>query len=192
MRKIIVTEFCSLDGLMSDTKDQMEWVTVNFSPDMSKYVEDEYGKSDTLFLGGVTYRIMAAYWPTADTNAAAFEGDAETAATMNNIKKIVFSKTPLKLEWKNSQLLKRIDADEIRKMKQAPGKNMLIAGSATIVQQFTNLGLIDEYHLLVHPIILGAGKPLFKDITEKHNLKLLEAKTFENGVVLLCYQLATK
>ncbi|MCC6543081.1 MAG: dihydrofolate reductase family protein [Nitrospirae bacterium] len=73
-------------------------------------------------------------------------------------------------------------------MKQVSGKNILIAGSASIVQQLTNLGLIDEYHVLIHPVILGAGKPLFKDLKEKHNLKLLETNSFKNGVVLLRYQ----
>jgi dihydrofolate reductase len=147
MRKLIVTEFYSLDGLMSDPEDQMDWVTINFSQDMGKYVDDVYANADTLFLGEVTYKIMANYWPTADTNP-----------------------------------------EEIKKMKQEPGKNMLVAGSASIVQQLTNFGLIDEYHLLVHPVILGNGKPLFKDIRERHNLKLISTEVFKNGVVLLRYE----
>ena len=73
-------------------------------------------------------------------------------------------------------------------MKQEPGKNMLVAGSASIVQQLTNFGLVDEYHLLVHPVILGNGKPLFKDIRERHNLKLISTEVFKNGVVLLRYE----
>ena len=79
MRKLIVTEFYSLDGLMSDTEDQMDWVTTTFSQDMGKYVDDVYANADTLFLGEVTYQIMATYWPTADTNPEAFQGDAEVA-----------------------------------------------------------------------------------------------------------------
>src|SRR2546428_2893968 len=102
MRKLIVTEFYSLDGLMSDPEDQMDWVTTTFSQDMGKYVEDVYAHADTLFLGEVTYQIMANYWPTADTNP-----------------------------------------EEIKKMKQEPGKNMLVAGSASIVQQLTHFGLVD-------------------------------------------------
>ena len=88
----------------------------------------------------------------------------------------------------NSKFVGEINADEIRNMKEDSGKDMLIAGSASIVQQFTNLGLMDEYHLLVHPVILATGKPLFRDINNRHDLKLLEAKTFTNGVVLLRYQ----
>ena len=188
MRKLIVTEFYSLDGLMSDPQDQMDWVTTNFSEDMGKYVDDVYANADTLFLGEVTYKIMATYWPTADTNPEAFQGDPEGARTMNSIRKVVFSKNLKDLAWSNSALKTEIVPEEIKKMKQEPGKNMLVAGSASIVQQLTNFGLVDEYHLLVHPVILGNGKPLFKDIRERHNLKLISTEVFKNGVVLLRYE----
>jgi len=144
--------------------------------------------ADTLFLGEVTYKIMATYWPTADTNPEAFQGDAEGAHTMNSIRKVVFSKNLKDLAWSNSALKTEIVPEEIKKMKQEPGKNMLVAGSASIVQQLTNFGLVDEYHLLVHPVILGNGKPLFKDIRERHNLKLISTEVFKNGVVLLRYE----
>ncbi len=188
MRKIIATEFYSIDGMMSDPDDQQDWVTANFSADMGLYVDSAYAQSDTLLLGAVTYKIMASYWPTADTNPDAFEGDAEFASTINSMKKIVFSKTPLTPEWNNSEFRPQIDADDLRRMKAAEGKNMLIVGSATIAQQLTTLNLIDEYHLLVHPVILGQGKPLFHNLQGRHPLKLLEAKPFENDVVLLRYQ----
>lgn len=188
MRKIIVQEFYSLDGLMSDVEDKQDWVTANFSPDMGAYIDSTYQEADTLFLGAVTYKIMASYWPSAETNPAAFEGDAEFASTMNTIQKIVFSKAALTPEWSNTNFRPAINADDIRKLKAASGKNMLIIGSASVVQQFTNLDLIDEYHLLLHPVVLGEGVPLFKDIQRRRTLKLLEAKTFENGVVLLRYQ----
>ena len=188
MRKLIVTEFYSLDGLISDPEDQMDWVTTNFSQDMGKYVEDVFANADTLFLGEVTYKIMAAYWPTADTNPEAFQGDAEGAQNMNSIRKVVFSKNLKDLTWSNSTLKTEIVPEEIKKMKQEPGKNMLVEGSASIVQQLTNFGLVDEYHLLVHPIILGNGKPLFKAVRERHTLKLISTEVFKNGVVLLRYE----
>ncbi len=192
MRKIIVTEFCSLDGLMSDPKDQMDWVTATLSQDMGEYEKSVYDASDTLLLGRVTYKIFESYWPTAETNPAAFQGDAELAPTINNIQKIVFSKSLEKLTWSNSVLFTDIVPEEIRKMKEQPGKDILVVGSASIAQQLTNLGLIDEYHLLIHPVILGTGKPLFKDIKDRMNLKLVETKTFRNGVVLLRYAPAGK
>jgi dihydrofolate reductase len=109
------------------------------------------------------------------------------AAVMNGIKKIVFSKEPLQPDSDNTEFQPEIDAEEIRQMKKAPGKDMLIAGSAHVVQQFADLGLTDEYHLLLFPVVLGAGKPLFKNIQGPRTLKLVEAKAFANGVVLLRY-----
>lgn len=107
---------------------------------------------------------------------------------MNNLPKIVFSRTLEKAEWNNSILVKEIIPKEIEKLKQQPGKDILICGSASIVRALTNLGLIDEYQLLVHPVILSSGKPLFKDIQHKINLKLLKTKTHPSGVVLLYYK----
>ncbi|HOA23787.1 MAG TPA: dihydrofolate reductase family protein [Aggregatilineales bacterium] len=190
MRKIIAMEFYSLDGLMSDPEDRQDWVTDNFTADMGEYVDEVFAASDTLILGATTYKIMAAYWPTAATNPNAFEGDAEFASTINSMKKLVFSKAPLTPEWSGSEFVSEIDADDIRRRKEAPGKHMLIQGSASVVQQLTSLGLIDEYHLLVHPVILGQGKPLFAGVEDRRRLKLAGTKTFENGVVLLHYLLA--
>ncbi len=107
---------------------------------------------------------------------------------MNNLPKIVFSKTLEKAEWKNTKLIKEIVAEEVLRMKKQPGKNMVIYGSGSIVSAFMNLGLTDEYHLFVNPIVLGIGKPLFKDLKDTHKLKLVRTKTFSNGVVLLQYQ----
>jgi dihydrofolate reductase len=100
----------------------------------------------------------------------------------------VFSKTLEKVEWKNSRLGKENITEEISKMKQQPGKDLVIFGGAGIASTFMQLGLIDEYSLLVHPIVLGSGKPLFKGLHDQLNLKLLKTKTFGSGVVILNYQ----
>ncbi len=192
MRKIIVSEFYTLDGLMSDPQDQMDWVTGSFNDEMGKYESDLYDSADTLLLGRTTYKIFEGYWPNAASNPATPPGDIEMAHKINKITKIVFSHSMEGVEWKNSKLLKEINPEEIVKLKKEKGKNILVVGSASIVQQLTNLGLIDEYHLLVHPVVMGNGKPLFKDIRQKHDLKLLEAKTFHNGVVMLRYTLKNK
>jgi dihydrofolate reductase len=186
-RKIIASEFYSLDGLMSDPEDKMEWVTANFNDEMGKYEGELYDSADTLLLGRTTYKIFEGYWPTAASNLATSQGDIEMAHKINNITKIVFSHALKSVEWKNSLLLKEINPGEIIKMKQGKGKNILVIGSASIVQQLTNLRLIDEYHLLVHPVVLGSGKSLFKDVRQKYDLKLLEAKPLSNGVVILRY-----
>jgi dihydrofolate reductase len=187
MRKIIVSEFYSLDGLMSDPEDKMEWVLGSFNDEMGQYEGELYDNADTLLLGRTTYKIFEGYWPTAASNPATSQGDIEMAHKINNITKIVFSHSMEGVEWKNSKLLKEIKPEEIVKLKKEKGKNILVIGSASIVQQLTNLGLIDEYHLLVHPVVLGSGKPLFKDIRQKQDLKLLEARAFNNGVVMLRY-----
>jgi len=149
MRKIIASEFYTLDGLMSDPEDKMEWVLGSFNDEMGKYENDLYDNADTLLLGRTTYKIWEGYWPTAASNPATSQGDIEMAHKINNMTKIVFSHSMEGVEWKKSKLIKEINPEEIMKMKQGMGKNILVIGSASIVQQLTNLGLIDEYHLLV-------------------------------------------
>jgi dihydrofolate reductase len=187
MRKIIASEFYSLDGFISDPKEDMAWVLSDFSEDMGEYEDDIYKKADTLLLGRKTYRIFEGYWPAAAENPSTPAEDAGMAHTMNKIKKIVFSKTIKEVTWQNSYLKKEIDQDEINNMKKEEGKNMLVIGSSEIVQQFSRLGLIDEYHLLVHPVILGEGIPLFNNLKEMQKLKLFGSKQFSNGVVGLFY-----
>src|SRR5438270_13146359 len=104
------------------------------------------------------------------------------------MRKIVFSKKSPSVEWNNSTLMKEIIPEEITKLKQEPGRDMVIYGSASIIRTLTNLGLIDEYQLLVHPVVLGSGKPLFQDIKDQVKLKLVNSKTHPSGVVLLSYQ----
>jgi dihydrofolate reductase len=129
---------------------------------------------------------MKSYWPTPD----AIRNNPAMAEVMNNIQKIVFSRTLQSVQegplWKNVRLLHEIKPEEIVKLKDQVGKDIAILGSGTIVQQLSNLGLIDEYRFLVNPIILGAGKSLFANV-EKTKLKLLQARTFKNGIVWLCY-----
>lgn len=185
-RKIIATEFYTIDGKF---KQEDGWVTNNFSEDMGDYESALYTGADTLLLGAIAYKVMGSYWSVAKTNPEAYKGDNKFADTMNNIKKIAYSKTLSEPIWNNTEFVNEINANEVRKMKQSPGKNMLIVGSSTIVQQFTNLGLIDEYHFLVHPVILGTGESLLENIQERRDLELLEARPFKNGVVLLRYKM---
>jgi dihydrofolate reductase len=107
---------------------------------------------------------------------------------MNNLPKIVFSKTLQEVRWNNSRLIKENIAEEISKMKQQPGKDLVIFGSGSIVSTLMQLGLIDEYRIIVNPVVLGNGKPLFKGIKDKQNLKLLKTRVFGSGVVIHYYQ----
>ncbi len=182
MRKVIASEMVTLDGYFAGLNGEIDWFVYN--KEMEKYGIELARTVDTILFGRVTYEMMAGYWP----SATAAIDDQIVIDQMNNYPKIVFSKTLLKAEWKNTRLIKEIDAEEILRMKRHPGKNMVIYGSGTIVSAFMNLGLIDEYHLFVNPVVLGRGKPLFKDLGDTHKLELVRTKTFSNGVVLLHYQ----
>jgi dihydrofolate reductase len=139
-----------------------------------------------LIFGHTTYEMMKSYWPTPD----AIKSNPIMAETINNVRKIVYSKTLLSVEegtnWKNVRLFQEIKREEIVKLKEENGRGIVILGSGTIVQQFAKLDLIDEYDLLVNPVVLGAGKSMFKDV--KMNLELIDSRTFRSGLVLLRYQ----
>jgi dihydrofolate reductase len=144
--------------------------------------------ADTLLLGRVTYQSFAGSWPKTAENPSAPEPVREYARKLNAMRKVVFSKTLDMVEWNNSTLAREIVPEEIEKMKREPGKNMLVYGSASIVQALTNLRLIDEYQLLLHPFLLARGKRLFEGLSEKTKLELARAKAHRSGVVLLCYE----
>jgi len=163
------------------------------SPSSRQFVLHEYAIDllsdvDALLFGRVTYQLMADYWPAAATNPSTSKSDLEIAHKMNNLPKIVFSKTLQEVKWNNSRLVKENIPEEISKMKQESGKDMVIFGSRSIVSTFMQLGLIDEYRIILNPIVLGNGNPLFKGINGKQNLKLLNAKVFDSGIVILFYE----
>ena len=185
MRKIIVTTWISLDGFLAGPNGEMNWVMVDQA--MGQYEDDLVSSADTLILGRVTYQSFAGSWPHVPDNPSVSEGEREYARKLNRMRKIVLSKSLEKAEWNNSQLVREVLPQEIAGMKQESGKDMVIYGSASIVQAFTNLGLIDEYQLLVHPIVLGSGKPLFAGIAKPAHLRLLQTKSFQSGVIGLYY-----
>ena len=187
MRKIITTTWVTLDGSIAGPNEEMDWVIVD--EEMGQYEDDVVSAADTLLLGRVTYQSFAGSWPYVPDNPAAQPGEKEYARKLNAMRKIVFSKTLPTVEWNNSSLVKEEHPEEITKLKQEPGRDMLIYGSASIVRTLTNQGLIDEYQLLVHPVVLGGGKPLFQDIKERQKLKLVKTKAFPSGVIGLYYQL---
>jgi len=169
---------------------EMSFVGESFNAEMGKYEDDIVNTADTLVLGRVTYESFAGSWPYVPDKPDASEDEKVYARKLNAMRKIVFSRTLSSADWNDSVLLPDIDPEAIKGWKQEQGKDMLIYGSASLVQQLTNLDLIDEYQLLVHPVVLGGGTPLLKDIADKHRLKLVSAKPFSSGVVLLTYQRA--
>ncbi|WXG42347.1 MAG: dihydrofolate reductase family protein [Candidatus Freyarchaeum deiterrae] len=186
MRKIIASEMVSLDGYFEGPNREIDWHNVD--EEFNQYAISILNTVDTILFGRVTYQLFESYWPAAATNPSTSKSDLEIAHQINNKTKIVFSKTLEKVEWKNAKLVKEVIPEEIAKMKQQPGKDMVIYGSGSIVSTFTQLGLIDEYLIIVNPVILGDGKPLFKDVKDRINLKLLKTKTFNSGNVLLVYK----
>jgi dihydrofolate reductase len=188
MRKIIVTMWVTLDGFIAGPNGAMDWIGELYDEAMGNYEMDLVNAADTLMLGRVTYQSFAGAWPKVPDNPEASKGEVEYAHRLNAMRKIVFSKTLSHAEWNNSTLLTEIDPEEITRIKQEPGSDIVIYGSASIVQTLSNLGLIDEYQLLLHPVVLGDGKPLFQNITHKLQLQLTQTRTHPSGVVVLYYQ----
>lgn len=185
MRKVIVTMWVSLDGYIAGPDNDMSWVRVDDV--MGRYEDDTVSAADTLLLGRVTYQSFAGSWPHVPDNPAASEGEKDYARKLNRMRKVVFSKTLESVDWNNSTLLHEISPDDVVALKQEPGKNIVIYGSASIIQALTALSLIDEYQLLVHPVVLGGGKRLFAEGSAT-TLQLVQAQPFDSGVVLLRYQ----
>jgi dihydrofolate reductase len=163
-RKIIVSEMVSLDSFFAGPNGEIDWHIVD--EEFNQYAIDLLNTVDTILFGRKTYQLFESYWPAAATNPSTSKSDLEIAHDINNITKIVFSRTLGSVEWKNARLVKEVIPGEIVKMKQQPGKNMVVYGSGSIVSTLMNLGLIDEYRIIVNPVILGNGKPLFKGLKD--------------------------
>lgn len=188
MRKIVVSEFVSLDGVMEDPGGSEKfkhggWTGKYWSDEIGKFKFEELFASDALLLGRITYQGFAAAWPS-------IKDEAGFADRMNGLPKYVVSTTLTEVTWNNSQLITRNVAEEVSKLKQQSGQNILIFGSGTLVQTLMQHGLIDEYQILVYPVVLGSGKSFFKSFDDQVSLKLVETKTFASGVVALSYQSA--
>ena len=174
MRNVVVSEFLSLDGIM----EAPGWTFPYWNDEIAKFKGEESSASDALLLGRVTYQGFAAAWP---------ESTDEGAAYFNSVRKYVVSTTLDTVEWNNSTLINDNIVAEITKLKQQDGQNIVVHGSATLVHTLMQHDLIDEYRLLVYPLVLGSGKRLFTD-GNNATLELVATQTFSSGVVALIYQ----
>jgi dihydrofolate reductase len=190
MRNIITSTWISLDGFMAGPEGAMDWVGELYDEAMGQYEGDLLAGADTLLLGRVTYQSFAGSWPHVPDSPTASQGEKEYARRLNAMRKIVFSRTLDRAEWNNSILRKELVAAEIEQLKREPGDNMLIYGSASLVRALTDFGLIDEYQVLIHPLLLGGGKSLFQSVRDRTKLTLIESKTHPSGVVVLSYRRA--
>ena len=183
MRKLVVFNMVSLDGFFVDSKGDMSWAHKH-DAEWNTFVNENANGNGVLVFGRITYELMASYWPT----PMALQNSPVVAKGMNEMPKIVFSRTLDKVSWSNTKLIKGDLAVEVRKLKQESGPDMVILGSGSIVSQLTQENLIDEYQLALSPIVLGKGRTLFEGVQEKMNLKRTNSRTFGNGTVFVCYQ----
>jgi dihydrofolate reductase len=183
MRKLVVFNMVSLDGFFVDRKGDMSWAHKN-DAEWNVFVNENASGNGVLVFGRITYELMASYWPT----PMALENSPVVAKGMNDMPKIVFSRTLDNASWSNTKLVKGDLAAEMRKLKKEPGPDMVILGSGSIVAQLAQQNLIDEYQIALSPIVLGDGRTMFEGVKEKLNLKLTKSRTFGNGTVFACYQ----
>ena len=193
MRNIIAALQISVDGFVEGPNGEMDWVTKN-DEDIWREVFATLANVDTLVLGRVMYPGFEQYWLSVLANPNSvlpFSGKRPTEAEIkyarwaDHANRIVVSRTLDKVEWQGTQILRDLDA--IRRLKDEPGQDIHVVGGATLVSALMNAGLIDEISLLVNPIVLGGGKALFKDVKDRHGLKLLAARPLNSGMVKLSY-----
>ena len=194
-RHVIASAFVTLDGYMVGEDEDISWVVTGFDAEMAEDIAHEMSENtDHFVLGRVTYEIFVAYWPHAvpydDGDALApadGKEDPRIIRALNEFPKLVLSTTLGSSEWNNTRVLATGLEDEIRRLKQQPGKAIGIQGSASVVQALGRADLIDEYLLYVHPVLLGAGKPLFAAGHSRQDFALVRAKPYANGVIAQRY-----
>jgi dihydrofolate reductase len=200
MRRIVAFDRVSADGHFSGLDGKLDWVVQE--DELEKGAAESLPGADTILFGRRTYEIFEGFWPhavddspTAPDPHSAGRRSREMRAMavwINEATKLVFSRTLKDVTWRNSRLLNEFDPREIEAMKRQPGKDMMIFGSGSIVSQLTQHGLIDEYQLVVSPILLGSGRPLISGVSKSLRLDLLEATKYQSGNVKLRYARASR
>ncbi len=182
MRKIIVFENVSLDGMMSGPNGDIDWAMRD--DELTDLTRGNQPATGLFVFGRVTYDMMAAFWPT----PAAMDASPTFARILNASAKLVFSRTMKRAAWQNTAVASDLTGDMVTSLKQQPGDSIMIFGSASIVDQLSVLGLVDEYQLVVNPVVLGSGRPLFGPGAGGTRLALLDSRTFKSGLVFLRYR----
>jgi dihydrofolate reductase len=181
MRKVIAAINMTLDGFCEHT-------AVDADEELHRHYTDLLANGGTVLYGRITYQLMEVYWPTVVKNPTGTKSMDEFAAAIDNIPKIVFSRTMQHVEWNTARLAKGSIEEEVLKLRQQAGKDIIV-GSRSLIVTLLNLNLIDEFQLCVHPSILGDGLvPLWDNINDRINLKLLKTKTFSRGAIVLYYE----
>jgi dihydrofolate reductase len=184
MPKLVVYNSVSLDGYFTDTHGDMSWAHKR-DPEWQAFVsENASGGGGQLLFGRVTYDLMASFWPT----PLAAQSNPIVVERMNNMPKFVFSTTLDKASWNNTTLLKGDLPAQVRRLKRQPGPNIVVMGSGSIVAQLAVAGLVDEYQLVLNPLVVGDGRTLFEGVKKKLPMKLARSRAFGNGNVVLFYE----
>jgi dihydrofolate reductase len=183
MQKLMAFNSVTLDGYFTDQNGDMSWAHKN-DPEWNEFTAGNAGGDGTLLFGRVTYQMMEAFWPTPQAKA----NFGAVADGMNRHQKVVFSRTLDKVSWSNTRLVNGDPSAEVRRMKMEAGPGLVILGSGSIIAQLTQEGLIDEYQMVVNPIVIGKGRTMFEGVSRKVNLKLTNERRFRNGNVLLTYE----
>ena len=188
MRKVYLFMTLSIDGYFEGANHDISWHNVD--DEFNKFAIEQLRETDLLLFGRRTYQLMEAFWPKAAMDTTMSKENLEIARLINNTDKVVFSRTLEKVEekenWKNVKLMSEFDPEEIRRLKEQPGRSIWVGGSDLAVS-FIKAGLIDEFRFMVNPIVLGDGTPIFKGLGTKLSLKLIKTRTFKSGNVLLYY-----
>jgi len=180
MRKVIMWNLVTLDGYFEGPKPwDIVWHEIVWGDELERLSIEQANDAGMLLFGRVTYEGMASYWPSQKGEIADF---------MNAIPKVVFSRTLERADWKNTKLVRWKAEEEVPKLKQQPGKDLFIFGSANLCSTLTRHGLIDEYRLGLVPVVLGRGNPLFKSSEDRIRLQLVEARPLKSGCVILRYR----
>jgi dihydrofolate reductase len=182
VRKLCSFHVTSVDGYYEGPKGEFDWPVVD--EEFNQFALRQLEEVDTLLFGRVTYQLMASYWPT----PAAEQDDPKVAAKMNGLPKLVVSRSLKEATWANTQLIGGDAAAELTRRKQQPGKDMLVMGSSELTVRLLQEGLVDELRIMLTPVALGAGRSLFHTADERIGLRLLRARPFSSGNVLLTYQ----
>ena len=183
MAKLRVILATTLDGFVAGSDGSLDWIIMG--DERADYMVESQRNADTLLIGRKSYQGYASYWPAAANDPNAPAVDRVIGANFNAMRKVVFSTTLEKADWHGTSLSRSIERDEIERLKAESEKGIQLNSSISVVQQLTSLGLIDEYRLMVHPVALGSGRPLF---TERVQLELYSSEHLRNGVVVLTYR----
>lgn len=201
MKKLVVSMNVSLDGFMAGPDCDLSWHFARWGIDMAEHLCEQLYNADTILLGRVTYNAMARYWPSVAASVSIAREDIAFAEMMNRHKKVVFSKTMSSADvaakgWYNSSLASHdfnMEIHQLKKSKNSPAKDLIVYGSGRLVNSLIEGGLVDEYQLWIHPVVLGSGKRLFENRQSqraKNEMRLFKSRTFGSGVVVLYYDMA--